>query len=100
MKTWKLTVNEEELRALINHHAHRMLDHWAHDIETSSRIHDLTKRLNKEVSENDPTVTNAFTADGAAIGSQLIIKLPSDYKEQPADDPSKSIIGNISSAWS
>ena len=47
MKTWTLKVNEEELRALISYHAgnHELSDNPS--VETSARIHDLTKRLNK-----------------------------------------------------
>jgi hypothetical protein len=48
MKTWKLTVNEDELKALINHHRFKTDDTT---VETSARIHDLTKRLNKETPE-------------------------------------------------
>lgn len=56
MKTWKLTVNEEELKALISWHNMAMMGHVTNDRynapdispERSARIHDLTKRLNKE----------------------------------------------------
>ena len=49
MKTFKLTVTEEELKALISHHAINM--HTNFDTETSERIHTLTKRLNKDTPE-------------------------------------------------
>lgn len=51
MKTWTVKINEEELRALIIHHNYRMLGAGNVDIETSARIHDLTKRLNRETPE-------------------------------------------------
>lgn len=56
MKTWKLTVNEDELRALIDYHHNSVLIQGKHDVERSARIHDLTKRLNRETPEieNDP----------------------------------------------
>lgn len=50
MKTWKLTVNEEELRALIDHHT-SMHAKGDYEVDRSARIHDLTKRLNKETPE-------------------------------------------------
>lgn len=58
-KTWKLTVNEDELKAIIHHHALKVLtaidnQNWP-DPETSARIHDLTKRLNKA----EPEIENA-----------------------------------------
>lgn len=60
MKTWKLTVNEDELRALINHHVNSMFGDTS--IERSARIHDLTKRLNKET----PEIENAEQAQPKA----------------------------------
>lgn len=55
MKTWKVALTEDELKALIDYHSSR---HPAggYSLETSARIHDLTKRLNKETPEieNDP----------------------------------------------
>lgn len=56
MKTWKLTVNEDELRALITHHLNKMFGEQS--VERSARIHDLTKRLNKET----PEIENAEQA--------------------------------------
>lgn len=50
MKTFGLRINEEELRALIDYHA-AMHGKGDYDIERSQRIHDLTKRLNKETPE-------------------------------------------------
>lgn len=72
MKTWTLKVNEEELRALIIHHANRM----AHGIgltmvsealntEVSGRIHDLTKRLNKGDAEGEKDDSTKITGDVA-----------------------------------
>lgn len=51
MKTFKLTVTEDELKAIIHHHVRV---HYGNNItiERSSRIHDLTKRLNKK--DNEP----------------------------------------------
>ena len=63
-KTWKLTVNEEELKALIDHHKQRSCFN-SYDVETSSRIHDLTKRLNKDTPEIEPEVkTENKASDG------------------------------------
>lgn len=56
-RTWTLKVNEGELRALI---AHNMSKHYeTMTVESSSRIHDLTKRLAKDTPEidNDPRPT-------------------------------------------
>lgn len=50
MRTFKLTVTEDELKALINHHIFVV---QTHTVEWSARIHDLTKRLNKTVEENN-----------------------------------------------
>ena len=54
MKTFKLTVTEDELRALIDFNLAHHQDKPT--VESSARIHDLTKRLNKETPEieNDP----------------------------------------------
>ena len=54
MKTWKLTVNEEELKALICFHSEEHSNNANHampDVERSARIHDLTKRLNRKTPE-------------------------------------------------
>lgn len=56
MKTFTLKVNEDELKALIAHHSSKQNqacydDGNKPDIETSARIHDLTKRLNRETPE-------------------------------------------------
>lgn len=56
-KTWKITLDEDELRSLIQYHS----ENHAVDpsVETSARIHDLTKRLHKkdeaETVEEKPT---------------------------------------------
>ncbi len=54
MKTFKVTLTEDEVKALIDYH--RFKGDGQYTIETSQRIHDLTKRLNKETPEieNDP----------------------------------------------
>lgn len=64
MKTWKLTVNEDELKALIAYHSRNhvyasdvnCIDAYDISTERSQRIHDLTKRLNRETPEveSDP----------------------------------------------
>lgn len=48
MRTFKLTINEDELQALIRHHKMHISDT---SVETSARIHDLTKRLNKRIDD-------------------------------------------------
>ena len=53
MKTWTLKINEEEMRALITHHNNSMFGDQS--VERSARIHDLTKRLNKDT----PDIENA-----------------------------------------
>jgi hypothetical protein len=55
MKTFKLTVTQEELERIIKHHADKIQLGY-HDIETSERIHSLTKRLTKDIPEieSDP----------------------------------------------
>lgn len=66
MKTFKLTVTEGELIALIHHHNLIMIrdiesDTYTHpSTESSERIHTLTKRLNKDTPEIE------------AVGSQTI----------------------------
>jgi len=69
MKTFKLTVDENELRAIISHHMYSSPDGFT--VERSSRIHDLTKRLNKETpelekeeTENNPKVENNTAVAG------------------------------------
>lgn len=70
-RAWKLTVNEEELRALI---AHNMSKHYEKmDVEYSARIHDLTKRLNKDTPEieqeqQQTNAENQQTASNTAGG--------------------------------
>lgn len=51
MKTWKLTVNEEELKAIIRYHIYNIMNGDKIEPETSARIHDLTKRLNRDNGE-------------------------------------------------
>lgn len=52
MRTFKLTVTEEELKAIIQNHVWFMTGENAEfTVERSSRIHDLTKRLNKKDNE-------------------------------------------------
>lgn len=54
MKTWTVKINEEELRALIQHHACKMTcGDTEHNTERSGRLHDLTKRLNKGDAEGE-----------------------------------------------
>lgn len=47
-KTWKITIDENELKALISFHGQMLAISGDTSTERSSRIHDLTKRLNKE----------------------------------------------------
>lgn len=56
MKMFGLKVSEDELKALINYNLSNHGLNREYDIERSQRIHDLTKRLNKETPEieNDP----------------------------------------------
>lgn len=68
MKTWKLTVNEEELRALIDYHAIQIgksigMSNPIYSVETSARIHDLTKRLNKKDEVEHETLFGGKTID-------------------------------------
>lgn len=62
MKTFKLTVTEGELEALIFHHSRIIQNAIENEekvsVEVSQRIHDLTKRLNKETAEIEPIETN------------------------------------------
>lgn len=51
MKMFGLKVSEDELKALIDYHLSIHGSKENYDIERSHRIHDLTKRLNKEMSE-------------------------------------------------
>ena len=82
MKTFKLTITEDVMRALIRHHANSLtytgaihggeMDYSNYSTETSERIHTLTKRLNKDTPEieGDPR--------------PLQINFPDDYqKEEP-----------------
>jgi hypothetical protein len=86
MKTFKLTVTEDELRALIRHHANTMTyagsigangayDYSNYSIETSERIHTLTKRLNKETPEieSDPRPQET-AAQGPAAQEQSAVE--------------------------
>lgn len=57
MRTFKVTLTEEELKAVLNHHCYGAFDYTT---ERSSRIHELTKKLNKSVEdkvEQTPTIT-------------------------------------------
>ena len=60
MKTFKITVSEGELVALIYYHNRIMRDYIEVGdvplIETSERIHNLTKRLNKDTPEVEGTI--------------------------------------------
>lgn len=49
MRTWKLTVNERELKILIEYNCNQQRLNFSN--EFSTRIHDLTKRLNKVEAE-------------------------------------------------
>lgn len=61
MRTFKLTVNENELKTLIRYNCGQM--HLDCNTDTSSRIHDLTKRLNKSVeTDNSNNEDNSTTS--------------------------------------
>lgn len=65
-KTWKLTVDEEELRALINHNNAKLFNECKPEI--SARLHDLVKRLNKDtpdVEQEQPTAEAQPQANAA-----------------------------------
>lgn len=47
MKTFKVTLTEQELQAVINHHRHSDGSYQL-SVETTARIHDLNKRLHRE----------------------------------------------------
>lgn len=53
MRTFKLTINEDELKSLINYHASHMNYVNGFEVDRSSRIHDLTKRLNKRADDKN-----------------------------------------------
>lgn len=60
MRTFKLTVTEDELKVIIRHHTNHMaID--GYKVDTSARIHDLAKRLNKTVEENNNKEENTET---------------------------------------
>ena len=78
MKTFKLTVTEEEIRALISYHA-LSLTHFSANgsqpsisVETSERIHTLTKRLNKDTPEieGDPRPSEPPQVEAAKTEQQ------------------------------
>ena len=50
MRTFKVTLTEEELKAVINHNIFNVFDYSS---ERSSRIHELTKKLNKNIETED-----------------------------------------------
>jgi hypothetical protein len=80
MKTFKLTVTEDELKALINHHHNNYEDRF--NPETSERIHTLTKRLNKETPEIE-VETRPATSRGT-IGEFYGDPSPQSAQEQSA----------------
>lgn len=62
MRTFKVTLTEEELKAVIRHNASHFIsgfgakiDSNVYTTEQSSRIHELTKKLNKSVEVEDKT---------------------------------------------
>jgi len=68
-RTWKIALNEDELKALIEHHSIKHSVSSSFDVQRSARIHDLTKRLNrkdeieteKETDQDQPAITNEQT---------------------------------------
>lgn len=81
MRTWQLRINEDELKALIHFHSINHADSLSQGKEVSneisSRIHDLTKRLNKAESEPDldtkdipkPEVSSDYASTKPATGN-------------------------------
>ncbi|HYT42022.1 MAG TPA: hypothetical protein VEP90_06730 [Methylomirabilota bacterium] len=104
MKTFKLTVTEDELKALIEYHA-RFMCYGGNpttnpfNTETSERIHTLTKRLNKETPEievekpyegtppgpnpsrqsQNETVTHQFVNDAQEQSAVEQVKIPEGW---------------------
>jgi hypothetical protein len=86
MKTFKLTVTEDELKALIEYHA-RFMCYGGNSIinplntETSERIHTLTKRLNKETPEieNDPRPQETTPQSTQETASTEQAKIPEGW---------------------
>ena len=70
MKTFRVALTENELKAVIRHHASYVAI-GEFEPETTKRIHDLTKRLkdDKPEIENDPRLTND-TSDFSASGKE------------------------------
>lgn len=74
-KTYGLKCSEEEVRALIQHHSANLCDQAGSvsmpNPETSQRIHDLTKRLNKsddtdtETKQSEPQPNTGWPVAGA-----------------------------------
>jgi hypothetical protein len=63
MKKFKLILTEHELKALIDHYHS---SHWHvknYSTETSERIHNLTKRLNKNTPEIEVASTGGLYDD-------------------------------------
>jgi hypothetical protein len=81
MKTFKLTVTEDELKALINHHHNNYEDRF--NPETSERIHTLTKRLNKETPEIEvetrPRQEGEIGAGNYPAQAQVDTKIPEGW---------------------
>jgi hypothetical protein len=55
-RTWKITVDEDELKVLINFNASRL--NSSYQVDYSQRIHNLTKRLNKDEPEIEKPAEN------------------------------------------
>lgn len=54
-RKFKIQVTEDELKALIDHNLLK-LQSYGYTVETSARIHDLTKRLNRETPEIEEVI--------------------------------------------
>jgi hypothetical protein len=80
MKTWKVALTEDELKAVIEMHLQKMYSDATP--ERSARIHDLTKRLNKETLEieNDPRPSETKPSTAAAEASPAST---ADWKDAP-----------------
>lgn len=77
MKTWKVALTEDEMVAVVEHHLKKMYTDATP--ERSARIHDLTKRLNKETLEieNDPRPKEEATPQMSAATNWEDVPQPS-----------------------
>lgn len=60
-RKFKVTLNEDELKAVISYNSGRLWENYS--VECSARIHDLTKRLNRDTPEVEQDKPNTSTED-------------------------------------